>query len=152
MQERAQDFPGERAGVVVMTPDLWVLAVVTALCCLLVAAFGIAERQRFTAAPGRHRRRMSRSEIVMQAREVLYTVGYCAFGLYVVAATLLAPLVRWLHLRDRWRERRLWAVKTAPVVQQKKDAPVAAAASPWRHGPLLLTVDLGYLGTRSVVL
>jgi hypothetical protein len=90
-----------------MTPDLWVLAVLTALCCLLVAAFGIAERQRFTAAPGRHRRHMSR---------------------------------------------RLWAVKTGPVVTAEQEAPVTATVPPWRHGPLVLTVDLGYLGTRSVVL
>jgi len=138
----------------VMTPDLWVLAVLTALCCLLVAAFGVAERQRFTPAPGRHRRRMSRSEIVMQAREVLYAVGYGTLGLYLLAATLLAPLVRVLHRLDRWREARLWSGKevepTPLVVQVKRDAPVEVVA---RHRePMLLTVDLGYLGTRTVVL
>jgi len=138
-----------------MTPDLQVFAALTFACCLLVAAFGVAEHQRFTdprPAP-RHRRRPSTSETVMEAREVLYAVGYLALGLYLLAAGLLAPLVRVLHLRDRWRERRLWAVKPVRgVVEPKQDAPVEVTAIPRRCQPMLLTINLGYLGTRTVVL
>jgi hypothetical protein len=154
LQERPPHLPGERAGVVVT--DLWVLAGATFFCALLVAAFGIAERQRFTdprPAP-RHRRPMSRSELVMEVREVLYTCGYVALGLYALGAGLLAPLVRLFHLRDRWRERRLWRVKDEPlrmVVEPKRDAPVEVAA-PRHRKPMVLTIDLGYLGTRTVVL
>jgi len=93
-----------------MTPDLWVFAALTLACCLLVAAFGIAEHQRFTdprPAP-RHRRRLSRSEIAMEAREILYTFGYACLGLYLLAAAGFGFLVAGLHRLDEWRMRRFW--------------------------------------------
>jgi hypothetical protein len=135
-----------------MTTDLWVLGGAFVICSIVFALVAVAECQRFT--PPRHRRRMSRSEFVMQAREAFFTFGYVVLGLGLVAAGLLSPLVRLFHLRDRWRERRLWRVKDEPlrmVVEPKQDAPVKVA--PPRHRkPMVLTIDLGYLGTRTVVL
>lgn len=97
-----------------MTPDLWVLAVATVICA---AVFAVAAISAVDApAPGsrpaaRHRRRLSRSELVMEAREVFYTAGYAALGVYLLGAAAFAPLVRLLHRLDGWRVRRFWGGK-----------------------------------------
>lgn len=93
-----------------MTPDLVALAIAALLCCPLVFALGIAEAQRFTdprPAP-RHRRRMSTSERVMEAREIIYTVGYACLGLYLFVIAVFALLMAGLHRLDAWRMRRFW--------------------------------------------
>lgn len=94
----------------VWTPDLIVCAVLVAAFSLLVAAFGVAERQRFTdpRPASRHRRRLSKSEFVMEAREIMYTFGYFALGLGLLAAAGFGFLVAGLHRLDAWRMRRFW--------------------------------------------
>lgn len=88
-----------------MTPDLWALAAITLVSCLSVVALGVAERQRFTDPPPRsHRRRLSKSEIEMEARELIYGFGYFCLGLYALGAAGFA----WVVARDTWRERRAW--------------------------------------------
>jgi hypothetical protein len=75
-----------------MTPDLWALAILTAVCCLFVGAFGIAERQRFTdprPAP-RHRRRPSTSDWSWQVRKLASDLRWKALGLLTLAITLIA--------------------------------------------------------------
>lgn len=90
-----------------MTPHLWILAAFTAVCAAGVAAFGIAEHQRFTdprPAP-RHSRRMSRLELAAMFREFLFEAGWWCAGMLAFAVLAFAPLVEVLHIRDRRSER-----------------------------------------------
>lgn len=93
-----------------MTPHLWILAAFTAVCAAGVVAFGIAEHQRFTdpRPAARHRRRMSRLELAMEAREAIYTFGYAMLGLYLLAAAGFAFALAGMHRLDAWRMRRFW--------------------------------------------
>lgn len=91
-----------------MTPDLWALAAITFLSCLSVLALGVAERQRSDPRPHRHRRRLSKSEIAMEAREIIYGLGYICLGLYAVGIAGFRFVVAGLHRLDEWRMRRFW--------------------------------------------
>lgn len=93
-----------------MPTDLKILAAFVVLCSLLFAAVAIAELQRFTdqRPPARHRRRLSKSEYVMEAREIIYTAGYVFLGMYLIVSAGFGFAVAGLHRLDARHMRKFW--------------------------------------------
>lgn len=98
------------------TPDIWVYAVAVTICatvfavCLIAAVDAPAPGSRPAA---RHRRRMSYSEVSDMFREMLYTAGYWALGLYLLAAAAFPLVMRGLHWKDGWRQNRFYKSEAA---------------------------------------